>query len=293
MFLTRLRFRSLVLVFVLFSLGGCLVPGEDRVIRGELHGLQRWQGTVYLRGDVVLAADAELIIAPGTRVLFLPPQAGEDLLTGHPYFPGSELIVRGTLLAAGTANQPILFQSADPQAAPASWGGINIEDSERAVFDYCSFQQADSALHARRSWVSVENSHFFNNLVGIRFHDTDFLIEKNLLQNNGAAIRFHFGSPVICKNVIRNNGKGLFITSAPWGYTIENNSFINNRPWQVSLGEGVLDPVMLKNNFWGEDVAALLPNYLYDGRKDDWLGEIRFQPLRSTPDNSAGILWNR
>lgn len=288
MILFRSILRTILFLLVALVLSGCLAVPPSTVIHGELHGVQHWQGVVRLRGDVILAADAELIIAPGTRLLFLLPAAGEDDLTDHPYFPGSELIVRGRIFAEGTAAEPILFQAVDPQAGPASWGGINIEDSEQAVFNYCIFQQANSALHARRSWITVENSQFFDNLVGVRFHDSDILIENNLLYNNGAAIRFHFGSPVICNNVIRDNLKGLFITSDPWGYTIENNSFINNRPYQVSLGEGVTEPVQLRNNFWGAD-AAELTAYLYDGRVDAWLGVINYQPLRNQPASDAGI----
>ena len=289
----RCIIQSAFFLVVALLVNGCIAATPTTVIHGELRGRQSWQGIVYLRGDVVLAADAELFIAPGTQVVFLVPETGEDQLIDHPYFPGSELIVRGRIMAHGTAAAPIVFSSVDPQAGPGSWGGINVEDSEAAAFSYCVFQQADSAIHARNSWVTVEHSHFFNNLVGIRFHDTDILIENNLLHDNGAAIRFHFGAPVICKNVIRDNQKGLFITSAPWGYTIENNSFLNNRPYQVSLGEGVAGPVQLRNNFWGADAVTGLEPYLYDQQDDEWLGMINYLPLRSTPDSDAGIRWNR
>ncbi|HEY5674528.1 MAG TPA: right-handed parallel beta-helix repeat-containing protein [Malonomonas sp.] len=285
--------RTVLFLSLFLLLSGCLKATQPVVITGELQGQQYWQGIVYLRGDVVLPADAELTIAPGTQVVFLLPEAGEDHFIEHPYFPGSELIVRGQISAIGTAEAPIRFRSSDPQAGAGSWGGINIEDSEAAAFSYCSFQQADSALHARNSWMTVEHSHFFNNLVGIRFHDTDILIENNLLHDNGAAIRFHYGAPVICKNEIRDNQKGLFITSAPWGYTIENNSFLNNRPYQISLGEGVTQPVQLRNNFWGADAVTGLEPYLYDRRVDEWLGPINYLPQRIEPDKDAGIRWNR
>ncbi len=284
--------RLFIISLLLGLQSGCLARPDSSLVTGTLTGKVDWQGTVLVRGDVLLADEAELTIAPGTRVLFLSPEAGEDQKTDHPYFPGSELIVRGQLTAVGTAEKPILFQAAEPNAEPGSWGAINIEDSVRAVFQYCRFQQADSAIHARRSWVSIEHSHFVDNLVGIRFHDTDILIEKNLLERNGAAIRFHFGAPVICKNLIRNNGKGLFITSAPWGYTVENNSFIANHPYQVSLGEGVQGDVELPGNFWGEGNDAPERGF-YDGRVDDWLGTIHYRPLRISPNPETGIRWNR
>ncbi len=280
-------------LLLLLLLAGCLNRPVPTVVQGELQGEHFWQGEVRLRGDVVLADTASLTIAPGTQVLFLPPLAGEDKLTEHPYFPGSELIVRGQLSATGSAAKPIVFRALEQTAGPGSWGGLNIEDSEQAVFSYCRFQQADSAIHARRSWISIENSQFVNNLVGIRFHDTDILIENNLLQHNRTAIRFHFGSPVICNNEIRDNQKGLFITSAPWGYRIENNSFINNHPYQVSLGEGVIEAVELNNNYWSEAAGAPLEQRFYDGRLDDWLGTINYQPVREQAAPGVGIRWSR
>ncbi len=287
--LLLLLVRFLVLLF-LALLSACL---PQPVLQGELHGQLTWQGEVHLQGNVILAEDVVLTIAPGTKVVFLPLDPSQDILSEHPYFPGSELIVRGQILAKGSPDAPIQFQYVDPAGEPGSWGGVNIEQSKRAIFDHCIFRQADSAIHARESWVVVENSLFAENLVGIRFNTTNILIEKNLLHDNGAAIRFHFGSPVICKNEIRNNGKGLFITSDPRDYTIENNSFLNNSPYQVSLGEAVPDTVVLRNNYWGEETADTLSSRLYDGRIDEWLGIVDFLPMRDAPDPDAGIRWNR
>ncbi|NOY13297.1 MAG: right-handed parallel beta-helix repeat-containing protein [Deltaproteobacteria bacterium] len=282
----RVFFRRLLIFLPLAFLSACL---PQPALHGELHGQLLWQGEVRLWGNIILAEDAVLTIAPGTRIIFLPLDPAADTLREHPFFPGSELIVRGRIIARGTKDQPISFQFVDSSAPAGSWGGINIEGSSRAIFNYCSFRQADSAIHARNSRVVVENSLFTDNLVAIRFHDADIRIENNLLHNNGTAIRFHFGAPLIRKNVIRNNRKGLFITSAPRGYRIENNSFLDNQPYQVTLGEGVREDVVLKNNYWGaQGMAALLP-WVYDGRLDDWLGTIEFQPLRSKPDQDAGI----
>lgn len=275
------------LPFFLLFLAGCLASPP---LTGELHGQLNWKGLVQIRGDLVLEKDVELIIAPGTRVQFLSPLKGEDRFTEHPNFVGSELIVRGQIHALGTAEAPIRFEAADPLAGPGSWGGINIEDSPQAEFRYCSFRQADSAIHSRTSWVSIEQCRFTENLVGIRFHDTDMLIENNLLADNGAAIRFHFGAPVICNNEIRGNEKGIFITSAPTDYRIENNSLINNRPYQVSLGEGVRNDVDLRHNYWGS-VTEKPETLFYDGRIDDWLGRVIYQPKLDRPPARVGVSW--
>lgn len=273
--------RLVFLFLCCFGLSSCATGTSNPSL--NLSGKILWQGEVHLRGDLILAEDSELTIAPGTKVIFDRPEAGEDPYQEHPYFIGSELIVKGRLLALGTATQPIVFTAEGSDAVAGSWGGINIEDSIEARFLYCRFEKANSALHARRSWVTVEHCVFRENLVGVRFHDTRLLVENNLFEQNETAIRFHFGAPVICNNVIRNNRKGLFISSEPRDYRIENNSFIGNQPYQVSLGEGVREPVDLKNNQWSEPAGPELEKLFFDGRVDDWLGTIEYQPVRNLP----------
>ncbi len=275
--------RLFCFLMLLFGPVSCLPAPHpsDLVLRGQIY----WRGEVHIRGDVVLEKTAVLTIAPGTRVIFDPPRSGEDLYQEHPYFPGSELIVRGRLIAAGTVEEPIVFTTADPNGAAGSWGGINIEDAPEVSFTYCRFEQADSAIHARNSQVRVEYSTFRKNHVGVRFHDTTLLVDTNLFENNGTAIRFHFGSPVIRNNVIRQNGTGLFISAEPRDYRIENNNFMDNRPYQVSLGEGVRQAVDLRNNYWSEAPGSPLETFIFDGRVDDWLGRVEYLPVRSRPIN--------
>ncbi len=261
-------------------------------IQGTLSGNLRWQGKVYLAGDVVLERGARLVIAPGTEVIFLPSEKGQDHWQDHPNFPGSELIVRGLLLAEGTSQAPITFRYADPDAPAGSWGGINIESSPEARFRYCRFSQADSALHSRDSLVFVEESVFENNLVGIRFHSTKILVEKNLLRHNRTAIRFHFGAPVICKNDILDNERGVFITSHPRDYLIEGNNILGSREYSVIFGEEVPEDVTMARNYWGTADPAAIEATFYDGRRESYLGRIRFQPLAERPVAGAGVSWN-
>jgi len=269
---------SLLFILILTSCSLGHHP-HGQILSGKIY----WQGEVRLHGDVILDANSELIIAPGTQVVFEPPGEGEDLYFEHPYFVGSELIVRGRLVAIGTAVEPILFRSSNTQAGPGSWGGINIEDAPEVHFAYCRFEQANSALHARKSRLWVEHSTFRHNLVALRFHDTRLLAENNLFEENDTAIRFHFGSPVIIRNLIRHNRKGIFISETPRDYQIEGNSFIENSPYQVNLGEGVRNPVDLRNNYWSEVSGGALEHFFFDGRVDDWLGQVDYLPVQNQP----------
>jgi len=252
-----------------------------------------WSGIVEIDQDLVFSPESELIILPGTEVVFHRAVPAHDTFRGHPNFVGYELIIRGRVSAVGTAESPIVFRSVDPEGGAGSWGGINLVESPDARFERCQFKQADSAIHSQNSTVAVENSIFENNLVGVRFHDSEILIESNLFQNNRTAIRFHFGAPVICLNTLRNNDRGLFITSYPLDYHIENNSFLNNLHGNVILGEEVPDDVELARNYWGTTDAANIAPTFYDGQRDDYIGHVRFEPFLLQPAGGSGGVWNQ
>lgn len=288
--------RRFVLTLVLLlatQAAGCVAARAPMTVSGTLQGELTWRGTVFISGDVVLAKGSSLTLLPGTEVLFLPPRSDQQEFVEHPYFPGSELIVRGSLAAEGTAEAPILFASADPGAPAGSWGAINIEEAPSASFRYCLFRQADSAVHARQSQVFIEQSIFEENLVGIRFHSTDMLIENNLLRRNGAAIRFHFGAPVICRNQLTDNGRGFFITSHPRDYRIEANNIVGSRDYAVVLGEEVPEQVPMARNFWGTMDVREIEAGLFDHRRDPALGKVVYAPLAQQPIEEAGPSWTR
>ncbi len=284
--------KSLLAVSVILLLSACLLPVRTITVRGVLHGDLVWQGVVHVQGDVILAEDASLKILPGTRVLFLPP-GDDELFVEHPYFPGSELIVKGRITAIGKPSAPITFASIDPDAGAGSWGAVNIEGSPEAIFEYCVFRQADSAVHSRDARVYIEESIFEDNLVGIRFHSTEFLIEHNLLRNNHTAVRFHFGSPVICENRFEGNRVNLFITSHPRDYRIENNAFGVAADYQVVFGEEVPDDVLLSGNYWETADDETLPATFFDGQRADYLGRVLVSPVRSSPASRTGPSWSR
>lgn len=278
-----------VLAGLCLLLTGCSTA--PRLVSGELHGEQTWRGVVHVGGDVEVAADALLRIEPGTEVRFLPAAGALDRLREHPHFRGSELIVRGRILAQGTAARPIAFRYLDPGAPAGSWGGINLMESPEALFSHCLFTQADSALHSQGSTVAVRESVFTANLVGVRFHSSDIRIEKNLFFDNGAAVRFHYGAPVIRGNTFRGNLKTFFLTSYPRNYRIEGNNILDSSVYSVVLGEEVPDDVRMSGNFWGRIDPATIEAGFFDGRREEHLGHVRYRPFARTPFPDSGISW--
>lgn len=265
---------------------------SPRPLSGLVDGDLHWRGRVVVDGDLVLAEGSRLIIEPGTEVLFLPPGPGRDQWTAHPNFPGGELIVRGELIALGTASAPILFGFIDSAAPAGSWGGVNFEPGSRALFAYCRFTQADSAVHSQEATVTVSQSLFERNLVGIRFYSSAMRIENNLLRDNGTAVRFHFGAPTIVGNEIRDNQRAFFITAFPQDYRIVGNRIAGSRDYAVVLGEEVPDDVMMSGNYWEGESFEGDEMPFYDGRMSDYLGRVRIEPRLDVPPD-AGISWNR
>lgn len=286
------RFIQLWLLLLLPLLVGC--PGRpEPVLRGSLGGELSWRGTVYLAGDVTLLPGSHLRIAPGTRVLFLSPGPGDENLQDHPNFPGSELIVQGTIAALGTPTAPITFAAADADAPAGSWGAVNLASSPDARFRCCIFRQADSAIHSRQSRVNIEDSVFAKNLVGIRFFDSPIRIQHNLLRENGTAIRFHLGAPVIVGNRLRDNVRGLFITADPRDYRIEGNDIVGSREYSVVLGENVPTEVRLPGNYWGTTDLEAIRDRIFDRQRDAYLGLVRIMPVAEAPIAGAGPRWSR
>lgn len=232
---TAWRLTSLVLYFIAAASSTTFSLSHYPALTGVVSGNKLWQGIVFIAGDVVIEKTARLVIAPGTEVVFLPPESGHDLFVDHPNSSGSELIVHGTLIAEGTADKPITFRYIEPMAPAGSWGGIALVESPEARFRYVHITQANNAIHSYKSKAIIEESWIENNLFGIRFNSTDFLIRNNLLRGNDTAIRFHFGAPVILNNIITENNKGFFITSYPKEYRIQGNNIVDNHQYAVAL----------------------------------------------------------
>lgn len=283
--------RSLLLAGICLFMTCCLA-GKDQTVRGVLHGELVWQGDVFVAEDVVLEEDVKLTILPGTRVRFMAAEADGGGWTEHPHFPGNELIIKGQVSAVGTAESPIFFEAVDPAASAGFWGAINLVGSTEAIFEYCIFRQADSAVHSWDSQVYIEQSLFEDNLVGIRFNESEILIEHNLLRNNQTGIRFHFGSPVICENEFADNAVNLFVTSHPRDYHIENNTFGIPSEYNVVFGEEVPEDVRLMRNYWVQKNLTKLENTFYDGHRSPYLGKVIFEPQRTSPSSQVGLSWN-
>jgi hypothetical protein len=184
-------------------------------------GADRPQAIVFendtvLTTDVMVEKGETMIIRPGIRVEF----------EGYRRF-----VVQGTLVAEGTARQPILFScTGRPRAATDKpcWQGFDIVGKEanalfrhcriegafrnlvseaRPVFDSCALSGNHYALYCiRNAAPHVSNSHLYRNTYGIAAEHSTPLVLENVITRNTVGVYAQLSSTVIAgRNTVKGN----------------------------------------------------------------------------------------
>ena len=296
---------------------GCSGSTEQLVIEKTL--LEKdtvWSGEILINGDVEVAEGVTLTIMPGTVVKFAKVEPfgttkmSKDKLN---HFPGSEIIVRGRILAQGTAEQRIVFTSADSNPEPGDWGAVNMLISVGNIIEYCEFSYAHTAVHSHSAHVVVVNNYFHHNGVAVgqkNVKTTDLKCAVPMFYNtfteNGGAILFGGGSsPTISHNEINNNsffgiyvkkggvatirynnitknGKGVIFYSTK-GVILRENNINDNTDYNISMLDGQVADLQLKNNWWGTTDEKAIKKLIRDNSNDKSLGQVDFSGYSDSP----------
>ena len=119
-------------------------PAQQPYVTGRLEQATTWRDTVYVGGDVTIAAGATLTLASNTQVLFLPYR---DDARGGLDTTRAELIVKGRLHAHAGG---IVFRSADAASLGADWYGLVVERGGRADVSYAAIRDGLRCMYAKR-----------------------------------------------------------------------------------------------------------------------------------------------
>ena len=111
---------------------------------GRIEQDTTWRDTVYVGGDVTIAAAATLTLAPNTQALFLPYR---DDTRGGLDSTRAELIVEGRLAAHA---EGIVFRSADAGSWGADWYGLVVEQGGQADVSNAAIRDGLRCLYAKR-----------------------------------------------------------------------------------------------------------------------------------------------
>ena len=129
---------------LLLGVGSAASDASEPYFTGRIEQDTTWRGTVYVGGDVTIAAGATLTLAPNTQVLFLPYR---DETRGGLDSTRAELIVEGRLAAQAGG---IVFRSADAGSWGADWYGLIVEQGGRADVSHAVIRDGLRCLYAQQ-----------------------------------------------------------------------------------------------------------------------------------------------
>ena len=267
----------LVAVFV----SGCLLTPAVETKLGDttISGEVAWSGTVRINGIVTVKKEGQLIIAPGTEVIFDRfDRDGDGIGDG-------ELLVEGTLLARGTAGQPIRFTSGEENPQPADWKYLYLDFAKRAEVAYVISEYAYSGIQVHFCKAVVANSVFRHNVDGVRFSTVNIKVRGNRIYDNRHGLRYEErrSEAVVVGNDIRNNDIGIFVvTRSEDKAKISGNNIVDSRQYAVKMGLTQKEDVTFPGNWWGTTNPAAIEELMFDQKQDETLGRVQ------TPDSLPG-----
>ena len=317
----QLLVRSFVLCLLLLPAGCGRKPPLELEHKTTISQDTTWQGTVILHGDVLVEPGVTLTVAPGTMVKLhrIDEESPENMFgIDSPYYPYAEIIVRGRLIARGTAERPIVFTSAEPDARARDWGAINFLGSDGSVLEHVKVLCAYNGVHAHGSTLTIRDSEFVKNGVGISFKSEEetpgvpwfgkrsrIEISGCLIARNKGGIGFRNSSGTIEHNEIRDNKffgvfakensdvvvryneitgnrKGVYLYQVK-GLRLEYNNIYDNRDYNIAPAEAQDFPVDAPHNWFGTRNLAAIAETIFDHAEDPELGEVLIAPVAEEP----------
>lgn len=230
--------RWALLLLILFLPG---VVHAETVYRGEQSLWQDtvWSGDILIDGILTIPAGVSLEIRPGSRVRFTRFDSNGDGIGEH------EIFIQGVLKAQGTADNPILFTSAEAQPVPGDWGAVNMMAAEEENrFTHCRIEYAYRGFHSHFSDATVSHCEFVRNVRGMQFQEATVTISDCQVWNNFNGIQFR-DSRVRLKNfVLHDNHWGLRCVYSE--VTLEEGEVTGNLINGVNLRDSTLEGSRLR-----------------------------------------------
>lgn len=255
--------------------------------------------TYVLNGTVIVGAGITLTIQPGT------------VIKGN---PGKFMRVDGTLIAQGTAEQPIVFTT--NSSNNATWSGIRFTDSavdaqfdangnyiSGSVLRFINLSYTDTGVSTGTRAPYIGDSIFENNGAAIatgglgiqdnggspHIERNSFLLSsKNIQVGPGiyhAAVTINGGAPLVSQNIFANGGNGIAGLGAP---AIIDNRFTNNIGTAIHLMccSGISSSI-IRNNVIVDNSTAIYVSGFQDIEVEHNLiannfGDCTPQPCEST-----------
>lgn len=234
--------RRLLGIALTLLLSACTAAQPTAPLRPqELAGVIK--SDLTLSGEILLSGD--LLILPGVSVTLLPGttlriRTSESSKIDPEYLSSfTEILVRGTLNAEGTAAAPILFLPETPAAdGEVAWAGITFERTSAGLLRHCRIEGAEQGILLLAATPQITENLLRNCRYGIVVQGAGgAMIRDNLIEaGEGGLFVLNGAAPEIVGNRIKaQSEEGLFV----------------DRTSQPRLG---------RNDISGNDIGLLLHN---------------------------------
>ncbi|MDF1535359.1 MAG: NosD domain-containing protein [bacterium] len=243
-----------------------------QVVSGET----TWEGDVLIDGVVIVTQTGILTVRAGTTVRFVPRDDDSDGIGD------SELRVEGELKVQGTPDDPVLFTSAAAAPEPADWKYVMVNHAHGVSMANSVIEYAYSGVqvhYTRGVFTGLTARH---NVDGFRFSTAQVSLTGSLLIENENGIRFEErgAGADIRKNRIVRNRVGVFAVVKCRGLTVfAENAVEENSDYNVKLGIDQSEDLPMAGNWWGKAEAAAIESGFFDGRVEEGLGKVLFEPF--------------
>ena len=282
---TWIRMRWSVCLVALLAAIGCTEMAPKPVVMAPptaqplkdyiIYSPTTWSGEIRIVRPVIVTTKATLTLQPGTKVFFDLPDAppGKD--------PEPWILVLGSLVAMGTAEQPILFSSV------RLWQNdvddmIKVDGAKEAHFRRCVFERGPWAIHVHETAADLSDCIFREDFGGVRFQGGKIVLRGNRFQDNRIGVRSLRSSPVIEENSFFGNLTGIFFREGIAGAVVRRNNF-DNREYDIKLGETQTEDVDASGNWWQAAQGGRLAERIYDGKDTPGIGRVNIDSPLAAP----------
>jgi len=280
--------KVLTLAFTLLMLFCSVASANGTNVSGPITSDTTWtlaNSPYIVTGNNVLVMEGvTLTIEPGVVVKFENERS---------------LQIDGQLIARGTAENPIIFTSNQPNPSPGDWGYILFTDSSvdatydsdgnyvsGSILEHCIVEYAGGVSVSNNGAVRINNAHPLINDCIIKNNKAPgiyawgltgtFKITNSIIRSNkGDGIYIHHGNNTISNNLISDNtGSGIHINYYEYlgtGTTTISSNIINNNTnqgIQVYYGTTSISNNTISDNSGG-GIYASYYWYSYGGNKID------------------------
>jgi hypothetical protein len=235
-------------------------------VSGGIYNNTTWNlaGSPYLvTGSIVVFPNRTLTIEPGVEVIVT---ADNTFNTGNFIY----LEVRGSLVANGTSNAPIVFTSTDTTTGFYNWEGIRIKGSQGGTVQMNHFE-----LH--NTWYGIYNDisqpgvsyvfdecYFRSNQYGLQLN-ADMVYNNCIFESNGVgqAAQISYGSLTATNCQFLNN-----FCSFTWSNNINvNNCLFSGNQNNIIGSPGIIQNSQFYNNTFGmTEISNITVNQcVFDG----------------------------